>query len=295
MPAIDAIIVFTDLVNAVRMFEKVDDAKAVERLSRLERHARSVTEEHGGDFVKTTGDGHILLFGSPASAVAAARGLHGGAERLALELRDSILLRVAIGSGAVQRVPNDVFGQAVNLTARMLSITGPAETSITAAEHRRLPDDVRASFAAHGPEMFKGLTRIIRVFKEQIVSAETIQTMRLGELDDGMTATIEGPVGGRSSYELRLDHPTAASHRIRVEEGDVHVIGRAAESDTTVPDPAVSSRHAALGVVEGCLWIFDLDSSNGLHLSGNRIRRRHLLWPGAVVDLPRGSLTVLDV
>ena len=83
---------------------------------------------------------------------------------------------------------------------------------------------------------------------------------------------------GSHEYTLRSDHMT---------------IGRLGTSDIVLPFSHISRRHAEVRWANGKWWIADLQSTNGLHISGQRVHEAPL-QPGAIVALsPHVSLRLL--
>lgn len=95
---------------------------------------RPVIHHYGGRIVKTIGDAYMTVFESPTDAVLCAIRmqyvLRGYNKARAPE--DQIHLRVAVNTGEVQITGDgDVFGEAVNLTARVAGITEPDQIYLT--------------------------------------------------------------------------------------------------------------------------------------------------------------------
>ncbi len=70
-------------------------------------------------------------------------------------------------------------------------------------------------------------------------------------------------------------------------EGEVS-LGRAPGCELRVNHPAISRRHASFAVVDGCLWVEDLGSSNGVFVDGVPIGHRSATAPshrGAAHDV----------
>jgi len=57
-----------------------------------------------------------------------------------------------------------------------------------------------------------------------------------------------------------------------------------------VGDKMFSGTHMALAVVDGILWIFDLQSSNGIMFRGKKIKRRKPVSVNDMIQLPTGNL-----
>lgn len=76
-------------------------------------------------------------------------------------------------------------------------------------------------------------------------------------------------------------------------QADAVTIGRMGSNDIVLPFSHISRRHAEVRWANGCWWIADLQSTNGLHISGQRIQEAPL-QPGAVIALsPHVSLRLL--
>jgi Protein of unknown function (DUF3662)/FHA domain len=95
------------------------------------------------------------------------------------------------------------------------------------------------------------------------------------------------PAEAASPEELQVQ---AAVATLTV-DGEVHeidkrriVIGRGKDCDLQVPDPNVSRRHAELRQEGATYWLVDLDSTNGLEVNGERLRRAKLT-PGDTITM----------
>jgi class 3 adenylate cyclase len=286
-----ATVLFTDLVGSVKMYSRVSDPLAVALVQRLDARVRETIAPHNGRFIKSTGDGHLLVFDDAPGAVRAARDIHGRCGELARESGQDLAVRVAAHSGDVFFDPGDIHGNTVNLCARLLAIPGAGETAITGETLAALPPDDRKGFSPHGPEVFKGFTRFCLVHRLPNPDAaidKTLQQLSLGE-DSALQATANMPRHAR--YALALEHPQK-SGTFTVEEGETLLLGRAPECGVSVPDRMFSGMHGAFAVVDGVLWAFDLQSANGMIYRGRRIKRRRPLELNGMLQLPTGTLQV---
>ena len=92
-------------------------------------------------------------------------------------------------------------------------------------------------------------------------------------------------------YLLAVEHPQLTK-AFPVKEGETLLLGRAPECGIVVPDRMFSGMHGAFAVVEGVLWVFDLQSANGMIYRGHRIKRRRPLEVNTLLTLPTGTLQV---
>ena len=281
---------FTDLVGSVKMYNKVSDSIAVDLVRSLEAEVVEALPRYRGTMVKSTGDGQLLTFEDATDAANAAQEVHALCDRFARSRQMDIFVRIALHTGEVFVGEGDIHGNSVNLAARLLTVSGACETCVTSDTWGRMRQEERNGFHPHGPEMFKGFTRYTRVYKRPNPNPLTDVTFlpeSLGGDDTSLVVTALMPKHPR--YVATLDHPQGTK-TFEIAEGETHVLGRAPECHTVVADKMFSSTHMALAVVDGVLWAFDLQSSNGITLRGKKIKRRRPVSVEDTVQLPTGSL-----
>ena len=110
-----AVIMFTDLVGSTRRAISSGDRAWKSLLDDHDAASRYEITRHGGEVIKTTGDGILALLPSATGAITAARSL-----RTKLAAHD-LQVRTGIHIGEVDRRGDDVSGVAVNLTARIMA------------------------------------------------------------------------------------------------------------------------------------------------------------------------------
>ncbi len=145
-----ASVLFTDLVGSTERASKLGDAAWSALLERHHAQTGSAVEQHGGETVKTLGDGVLATFSGPAQAVRCAKEIIGAAESQGLEVRSGV------HTGEVEVGSEDISGLAVHLAARIM---GQAETGETLVS-RTVRDLVVGSelrFTDRGEHDLKGI------------------------------------------------------------------------------------------------------------------------------------------
>lgn len=285
-------VMFTDLVGSVKIYTRISDSLAAGIVRALDEEVRRVLPGFHGKFIKSTGDGLLLTFDEASGAIRCAREIHRFCDILARDRNQDLAVRIAAHTGEVLHSEGDIHGNTVNLAARLLTITGACETSVTAESWAPLTPDDRQGFVPHGPEVFKGFGKFSYVYKRPNLNPMTDATLRpesVGDEDSSLMVTENMPK--HAQYALDLEHPHLRK-TITVKEGETHVIGRAPECGTVVPDRMFSGTHVALAVVEGILWAFDLQSSNGIFYRGRRIKRRKPIDLNSELLLPNAKVLV---
>jgi TolB-like protein/TM2 domain-containing membrane protein YozV len=122
--------------------------------------------EHGGRVVKNTGDGFLAEFPSAVEAVRAAMQFQNRIYELTVDdAKDRrIAFRVGINIGDVIVEAHDIFGDGVNIAARLESIAEPGGICISSAAYDQVRGKVGVEFADLGEQNLKNIARPIRVY-----------------------------------------------------------------------------------------------------------------------------------
>jgi len=99
-----------------------------------------------------------------------------------------------------------------------------------------------------------------------------------------------GAVVASGGVSLLVYHRDGAQ-MIPLRRGETLVIGRTPPADLQIRDSALSRQHARFELVEGEVWVEDLDSTNGTLIGGERIRRS-FVPPGGEVTIGTVTVTV---
>src|SRR5467141_2780968 len=137
---------------------------------RLKAHLRELVDpkikEHRGRIVKNTGDGMLAEFSSVVEAVrCAAEVQRGMAERNAETPDDKrITFRVGINLGDVIAEPNDIYGDGVNVAARLEGLAEPGGICVSRVVRDQVRDKLDFAFEDRGEQSVKNIARPVRVY-----------------------------------------------------------------------------------------------------------------------------------
>jgi adenylate cyclase len=137
----------------------------------LQAHLRALVEpkvaEHRGRVVKNTGDGMLAEFGSVVDAMRCALDVQRGmAERNAGVPDDKrIEFRMGINVGDIIIDRGDIFGDGVNVAARLEGLAKPGGICISDDAHRQVRGKFDVTFEDVGERQLKNIARPVRVFQ----------------------------------------------------------------------------------------------------------------------------------
>jgi adenylate cyclase len=161
-----AAIMATDIVGYSRLIE-IDETGTLGSVKRLQSSIFNPTlSTHGGRTVKLMGDGALIVFNSAVDAVNCAVSLQNG---IALDQRHvapdrRIFLRVGINLADVVVEGDDLFGDGVNIAARLETLAHPGGICIADIVQRQLAGKSGLAFEDGGEMSLKNITRPVRVW-----------------------------------------------------------------------------------------------------------------------------------
>jgi len=139
-------------------------------LERLKAHRRQLIDpkiaEHHGRIVKTTGDGLLAEFASVVDAVRCAAEVQRGMldRRPDLPEEQRIRFRIGINLGDVIADGDDIFGDGVNVAARLEALAEPGGICVSGVVHDQIRDKLPYRFADRGEQNVKNIARPVRVY-----------------------------------------------------------------------------------------------------------------------------------
>ncbi len=144
--------------------------------------------EHRGRIVKTTGDGLLVEFASVVDAVRCAVDVQREmAERnMAVSAETRIEFRVGINLGDIIIDGDDIFGDGVNVAARLETLAEPAGICVTRVVRDQVRDKLAFAFEDMGEQQVKNIARPIRVFR---IAGRGLPSSGVAEADDRKSRT----------------------------------------------------------------------------------------------------------
>src|SRR5512133_2928527 len=173
-----AAIVAADVAGYSRLMG-ADEEGTHERLkAHLGELVNPKISEHRGRIVKNTGDGLLAEFASVVDAVRCAIDVQRGmAERNAGVPSDQrIEFRIGINLGDVIAEGEDIFGDGVNVAARLEALAEPGGICVSRVVRDQVRDRLEVAFEDLGEQQVKNIARPVRVYRIRDAAATIIPT-----------------------------------------------------------------------------------------------------------------------
>src|SRR6195256_4912572 len=162
-----AAIVAGDIAGYSRLMQ-IDEEGTHIRVKRIERdlHEPSIAE-HNGKLVKTTGDGFIAIFDSPVEAVKCGIVIQQNmiGRNASQQKHLWIEYRIGVNLGDVIIEPNDVYGDGVNIAARLEGIAEPGQVYISGGIYEQIKHKLVCGYESLGDRKVKNITDPVRVYR----------------------------------------------------------------------------------------------------------------------------------
>jgi adenylate cyclase len=157
----------------------VDEEGTLERLKALRRELLDPKfAEHKGRIVKTTGDGLLLEFASVVDAVRCAVEVQQAMPERNTEVAadNRIELRIGINLGDVIVEGDDLYGDGVNIAARIEALADPGGVFVSNTVHDHVRDRLPFVFEDLGEQQVKNIARPVRVYRVRDAEAKSPST-----------------------------------------------------------------------------------------------------------------------
>ena len=269
-------VLFADLAESTQLYERVGDAVAFTLVDRCLQAVRTEVERNGGRVVKHTGDGLMAVFEDVDRAADVSIRIHQVVRELPLLAGQKLAMRIGFHYGPVVQNDDDVFGETVNLAARLVELASPDRAITSIDTVRRLDPVWRALLNPLPARMLRGVSRPTELFELVCQSA--------GDLTVVQTANFE--VEDRPEMQLSLGPQVLV---VNAEQPRAQ-LGRDPRSDLRIKDSRASRQHAQIEL-RGDKFVLVDRSSNGTFVAIEG-EREFVLSREEVVLVTRGQIAL---
>jgi class 3 adenylate cyclase len=256
-------VAFVDVCGSTALYRVLGDESAHRLVERCLSAMRATVAEFGGRVVKSIGDALLCVFDDADGAIGAASEMQArlGAQRGA---DPSVpMIRIGVGYGPVLEADGDVFGDTVNLAARMAELASAGQVLTTQPVVAALPPALRASCRSLHAHEIRGVDARVPLY-DVVWNTEASLTVVVAPPDAAAVVV---------THELTLCYKDRAL-RVDATRGAVQ-IGRDRGCDLVVDSPMASRRHARVFLHEGSFVLLD-QSANGTYLQLAAASELHL-------------------
>ncbi len=242
-------ILFADIGGSTRLYEKIGDVDAhrlvTESLNRME----TAITDNNGKLLRTVGDAALASFKSCDDVFAAALSIQE------LHCDSELSVRIGFHYGPVIPDKGDVYGNAVNIAARVASLANLDEITTTEESVKKMSTHLQQRSALLDFINVKGLSDPLPVYRlfwrPEDESTTAIQT--------AVSLSFRNP----TNVQLCLNY---RNHCVIINSTNpIVTIGRVVENSLAIDNDCVSRFHARIELMQGKFVLTD-QSTNGTYL-----------------------------
>jgi adenylate cyclase len=224
-------VLFADLVGSTQLYERMGDTAAFALIDRCLNIMSDAVIGSSGTVIKMTGDGLLATFRACDHAAETALSIHHEIDGLPLASHFSLGVRTGFHYGPVLEAGNDIYGESVNIAARLSELASHGRAIISTEAAVRLSEHWQPKVRPMPPRVVKGVARSVELC--ELMCKDSDNVTQIGGLTLN-TGRVEMRVyhGGRV-WLLGAEHP-----RLRM--------GRDAEVDIAIKDARASRQHCDL-------------------------------------------------
>ena len=257
-------ILFADLEASTRLYQTQGDIKAHSCVTDSLKCMVAIVKRNSGKPIKKVGDSILASFESTDAAYLAA------IEIQQEHVKRDISVRVGFHFGEVIPDAGDVYGNTVNIGAKVASFAKANEIYTTEATVKQLSAENRASSFYLDQVYFKGVSKSMAVY-------------RIHWANDVGETTIFKALGITKQYSIALDITVGTkSHRIDA-SNPIVTFGRALNNHVVVDAESASRYHAKIELVRGRYLLHD-SSTNGTFLIKDGFKQEFIRRESASLD-----------
>ena len=262
-------VLFADVSGSTRLYEKLGNAQALVAVARCLDLVRAVCEGRGGRVVKTIGDEAMTVFRSVDDTAEAAAEVQAKLAELAPVGGTRLAMRIGFHFGPAIEAEGDVFGDCVNVAARLVALAKASQVITSSETVAALSPWLRSRFRELDSLTVKGKAQDVRICE-----------LLWQESADELTALATRPKSQPAKMWLRL-----GEREIELTESqDALTLGRDLQCDVVIGDKMASRMHARIERRRDKFVLVD-QSSNGTYVTveGEKeilVRREELVLRG---------------
>jgi adenylate cyclase len=267
-----AAIIAADMVGFSRQMHS-DEVGTLERLKQV--HTELIAPEiaaGGGRIFKMMGDGFLAEFGSAINALNCAVAIQRaiGVRNSTLEISQQTVFRMGINIGDIIIEGDDMFGDGVNIAARLEPLAEAGGIVVSGAMRSQLLNKVESAFQPLGPQNLKNIGEAVDVYRVAATSATGVTPPPARDADN---RSADEPVlailpfdnmGGDADQDHLGDGITEDLITTLSQIGHLSVVSR--NSAFTFKNRSVTAREAGEILKAGYIV------TGSIRRSGNRVR-----------------------
>ncbi|MDJ0882344.1 MAG: adenylate/guanylate cyclase domain-containing protein [Gammaproteobacteria bacterium] len=254
--SIQCIVMFADVAGSTQMYENLGDIEARERISKALDTLISICKRHQGKLVKTIGDEILVYFNDVDMSLLAAQTIQETMEDSRSPETVGISIRIGMHFGPAILEENDIFGDTVNVAARVVNMTKARQILLTGSVADRIQSgELSVKSRQYDRIKVKGKDKPLDVYMYGWEQESDITNMATGNITNPFKIAQDG--GLLLTYKEKTTKMDLNSDSV--------ALGRGIDCDLLITGDLISRYHAKIEIRRGKFVLSD-QSTNGTYV-----------------------------
>jgi adenylate cyclase len=242
-------VLFADVCDSTTIYESIGDSRALTLITQVLGRLDEKVKASGGSVVKTLGDGVVCQFEHADAAFQAACRMQEAVAALAQGAEPRLSIKVGFNWGPVVTEGGDVFGDTMNVCARLVSVAGPEQVLTTQETVDALSEPLRQRCRQLYPMKVRG----------RVGDVNVCDVLWRSDDPDVTEAHNRDELVPAGEWVLKVSY---GGDSVVVEAGQSITLGRDQANDVVVNSTLASRVHARING-RGAHFVIADQSSNG--------------------------------
>jgi adenylate cyclase len=259
MPTEQLAVLFADVCDSTTIYESIGDARALSLITQVLTRLNDKAKASEGTVIKTLGDGVVCSFRDADAAFHAACGMQEAVSALSEGADPRLAIKVGLNWGPVVTEGGDVFGDTMNVCARLVAVAGPEQVLTTQEAVDALSEPLRGRCRQLYPMKVRGRVSDVKVC-DVLWRGDDPDVTEAHDRDELQRIATR-------DWALKLSY---GGESVTVEPGESVTMGRDKTNDVVVNSTHASRIHARI-YGRGAHFVIADQSSNGtfVQIDGN--------------------------
>lgn len=255
-------ILFADICRSTTLFDELGDKAALDLVMEALQLAGEIAKQQHGTVIGTIGDELMCTFSMAEDALITANQIHSQMRKHSSMQEHQLAMRVGINSGAVVISSNSVYGDTVNIAARLAQQAKANQSLVSSATIETISENLRSQLRLIGPINMQGKAGTIEVH-ELLESGAKEDITEVASTDEVV----------KRSFLMTTRYQT---RQMRFNPMLVRFLfGRSMDCDQVIDHPTISREHAEFLYRNGQFILRDFSTNGSVVVQGNNTRRLH--------------------
>lgn len=255
-------ILFADICRSTVLYEQLGNQAALDLVMQAMQIAGDVAGQNKGIVIGTIGDEIMCTFDNPQDALTSANQIHSQMIQNSAMMKHQLAMRVGVNSGDVLSLSDSVYGDTVNIAARLAQQAKAHQSLVSSATIETVGENSGHHLRLLGQISLQGKAGVVEV--HELLAVDT---------DEEITEVATGIKNTNRSYLM------TARYRNRLMRFDPMLVrtllGRGMECDLVIEHPTISREHAEFLYRNGQFLLRDFSTNGSQVVQQNKTERLH--------------------